>query len=109
MAEDMSDTRARQRSAFAIVTALAFLGIVGRAAPDVVAVNGGHVAGTLEAGVRVFKGLPYAAPPVGDLRWKPPQPIVPWTGVRDGAEFGAEGADPVWRRVRLRAAAAHAQ
>jgi para-nitrobenzyl esterase len=33
-------------------------------------------------GVRVYKGLPYAAPPVGERRWKPPEPVQPWTGVR---------------------------
>ncbi len=38
--------------------------------------------------VRVFKGIPYAAPPVGDLRWKPPQPAAKWEGVRAGDQFG---------------------
>ena len=38
--------------------------------------------------VRVFKGIPYAAPPVGDLRWKPPQPALKWEGVRAGDQFG---------------------
>jgi para-nitrobenzyl esterase len=38
--------------------------------------------------VRTFKGIPYAAPPVGPLRWKPPQPVVPWTGVRKAADYG---------------------
>ncbi|MBI5396358.1 MAG: carboxylesterase family protein [Verrucomicrobia bacterium] len=38
--------------------------------------------------VRVFKGIPFAAPPVGDLRWKPPQPVKPWDGVRACVEFG---------------------
>lgn len=36
----------------------------------------------------VFRGLPYAAPPAGDLRWKPPQPVKSWTDVRDATEFG---------------------
>src|SRR5450631_3788030 len=40
------------------------------------------------ADVRVFKGIPYAAPPVGDLRWKPPRPALKWEGVRSAAEFG---------------------
>jgi para-nitrobenzyl esterase len=39
--------------------------------------------------VVIFKGIPYAAPPVGDLRWKEPQPPVPWEGVRDAGKFCA--------------------
>lgn len=40
--------------------------------------------------VEVFKGIPYAAPPVGDLRWRPPQPPTPWTEVRACDQFGAK-------------------
>src|SRR5215467_11315024 len=40
-------------------------------------------------GLRVFKGIPYAAPPVGELRWKPPQPAQAWDGVRAATEWGA--------------------
>src|SRR5713226_8187296 len=36
-----------------------------------------------------FLGVPYATPPVGDLRWKPPQPVSPWTGTLKATEFGA--------------------
>ncbi len=40
-------------------------------------------------GVRAFKGVPFAAPPVGDLRWKEPQPVKNWTGTRNADQFGA--------------------
>jgi para-nitrobenzyl esterase len=39
--------------------------------------------------VRTFKGIPFAAPPVGPFRWKAPQPVTPWTGVRQASEYGA--------------------
>jgi para-nitrobenzyl esterase len=49
----------------------------------------GTVEGTLEvSGVRAFKGIPFAPPPVGDLRWKPPQPPRSWEGVRKADKFG---------------------
>ena len=41
------------------------------------------------SGLRVFRGIPYAAPPVGDLRWRPPQRVASWDGVRAAKEFGA--------------------
>jgi para-nitrobenzyl esterase len=47
-----------------------------------------------EGRVRVFKGLPYAAPPVGALRWKAPAPVAPWTGVRRADAFGAQCMQP---------------
>jgi para-nitrobenzyl esterase len=51
-------------------------------------VTGGLVAGTVVEGVSEFKGIPFAAPPLGDLRWKAPQPVQPWTGVKQTARFG---------------------
>ncbi len=55
-----------------------------------VTVSGGMLEGTIEpgAGVRSFTGIPFAAPPVGDLRWRPPQPAAPWVGVRSARNFG---------------------
>lgn len=52
-------------------------------------VEGGLVSGTpgWGWGVREYRGIPYAAPPVGDLRWQPPQPVVPWQGVRAADRF----------------------
>lgn len=48
----------------------------------------GLVEGHLDDGIRSFKGIPYAQPPVGPLRWKPPEPLPRWQGVKDTGEFG---------------------
>jgi para-nitrobenzyl esterase len=54
-----------------------------------VKVKAGVLEGTLEdSGVRSFKGVPFARPPVGELRWKPPQPPENWDGVRNARQFG---------------------
>src|SRR5215472_13956088 len=57
---------------------------------DPIRVEQGQLSGTTgkNSEVRVYKGIPYAAPPVGDLRWKPPQPAASWQGVREAKEFG---------------------
>jgi para-nitrobenzyl esterase len=57
-------------------------------APLEVQVRQGRLRGVLEEGVRVFKGVPYAEPPTGPLRFRPPRPPKPWSGVRDAARFG---------------------
>ena len=57
--------------------------------PTVVQVESGELHGVVDDGVASFKGIPFAAPPVGDLRWRAPQPAGQWTGVRQAAEFGA--------------------
>ena len=45
-------------------------------------VTGGEVQGTVAGDVASFKGIPFASPPVGELRWKAPQPVKPWGGVK---------------------------
>ena len=57
------------------------------AAPQVKTENG-ILEGMNESGIRTFKGVPFAAPPVGNLRWREPQPVQNWTGVRKADKFG---------------------
>jgi para-nitrobenzyl esterase len=59
------------------------------AAGEVKTANG-TTNGTLgeDGTIRIYRGLPFGAPPVGDLRWREPQPVKNWEGVRDGSEFG---------------------
>jgi para-nitrobenzyl esterase len=58
------------------------------AVPDIVRVDNGRVKGVVNNGVTAFKGIPFAAPPVGPLRWKAPQPPSRWKGVRTALDFG---------------------
>lgn len=57
-----------------------------QSAQPLVEVPGGTVGGYATEGALVFRGIPFAAPPLGELRWKPPAPVVPWPGVRDAVE-----------------------
>jgi para-nitrobenzyl esterase len=76
------------RAALALVT-LAVSGLAMNAATGNVKTNAGVLSGVARAGgVTAYLGIPYAAPPVGELRWKPPQPAVKWEGVRKADTFG---------------------
>jgi para-nitrobenzyl esterase len=57
-------------------------------AQEQVKITDGVLQGTNSSGIRIFRGIPFGAPPVGDLRWKPPQPPGRWQGVRDATRFG---------------------
>ncbi|MGH8260181.1 MAG: carboxylesterase/lipase family protein [Steroidobacteraceae bacterium] len=65
-------------------------GAEAQAAAMRVRVDGGVVQGAIEKGVMAFKGIPFAAPPVGPLRWRPPQPVKPWRGVRHAVTYGPD-------------------
>jgi len=74
----------------ALATSLAACGDRATPAVDplVVATESGAVRGVAAAGARRFLGIPYAAPPVGPLRWRPPRPAASWDGVRDATALG---------------------
>jgi para-nitrobenzyl esterase len=59
------------------------------AGPDIACTAQGAVRGVVEGDLLVFKGMPYAQPPVGDLRWRPPVAPFAWDGIRDGSQYGA--------------------
>jgi len=91
-------------SLFVIVLAFEPLAAYAQAAP-IVKTSAGDIQGIAERDVFAFKGIPYAAPPVGDLRWREPEPAAAWQGVRKGDAFGnaciqapglaaANGGDP---------------
>jgi para-nitrobenzyl esterase len=65
--------------------------------PSPVKVQDGLLQGTFEDGLAVYKGIPFAAPPVGDLRWRAPQPASKWEGVREATKFAPgpmQGGNP---------------
>jgi para-nitrobenzyl esterase len=75
-------------------------------AHPVVRTENGRVAGSARSQVTEFLGIPYAKPPVGALRWKAPQPVKAWTGVRDATSFGGScvqgtGWDPGYDKPTL--------
>ena len=63
--------------------------------PDVakttpVRIQSGELVGQQQSDVRIFRGIPYAAAPVGELRWRSPKPFGTWTGIREATQFGAQ-------------------
>ncbi|AUX39966.1 carboxylesterase [Sorangium cellulosum] len=91
-------TNRRSTSAAAMIGAVAMIHCAGRAddmpsdeetAPELVATDAGPVRGVVHEDHRLFQGIPYAAPPVGALRWQAPQPASPWTEPRDATRPGS--------------------
>jgi para-nitrobenzyl esterase len=84
-------------AAMATLIALAGLPAARAAASDapLVRVAAGLLVGDRTETGSVFKGVPYAAPPVGELRWRPPAPATPWTGVRSANRFGPACPQPI--------------
>src|SRR5690348_16152625 len=73
-------------AAFTALTA-ALPGISAAAAAAAVRTQSGWVQGSAEDGLTVYRGIPFAAPPVGRLRWRAPQPPLSWSGVRKADRF----------------------
>ncbi len=74
-----------------LIAALALLGTTAAQA-QTVQTESGAVRGSTDEGIIAYKGIPFAAPPVGDLRWRAPQPAKPWKGVRDATQYGHDCA-----------------
>lgn len=70
-------------------------------AAPVVKAPAGTLAGQADGAVNVFKGIPYAQPPVGPLRWKPPAPLPHWSGTKQATEFGPACVQPVSKFVSV--------
>ena len=73
---------------------------------DPVKTDAGQISGVAgkNPDVRVYKGIPFAAPPVGDLRWKPPQPVAHWEGVRRAIPSVRNACRAVVEAARVEAA-----
>jgi para-nitrobenzyl esterase len=73
-----------------VVAALGAPALVAAAVKEPISLDSGLLGGAEESspGVQVFRGIPFAAPPVGALRWQPPQPVAKWQGTRSAAKFG---------------------
>jgi len=79
---------------FLLLLALYAVSVHAKEAPPTVQIETGKLQGAVEYNMNVFKNIPYAAPPVGDLRWRPPQPALPWSGIRDASRFGDSCPQP---------------
>lgn len=75
-----------------LAAALAVTASLSSAAPaaPVATIDSGKVEGKIEAGIASWKGIPFAAPPVGGLRWRAPQAVQPWSGVRQATSYAAD-------------------
>jgi para-nitrobenzyl esterase len=69
------------------VAATSAITLAQRAKAPITPTDSGPISGVSEDGLSVYKGVPFAASPVGDLRWRPPAPVTPWTGIRKADAF----------------------
>ena len=101
------EKRMKASSSFLVVACILFGNAVASAAIlDPVSTDSGLISGTTGSNreIRVYKGIPYAAPPVGQLRWHAPQPVASWEGLRKADHFG-----PVCSQARTNAGSSGTQ
>lgn len=84
---DLSVFAAFMLAAAAAIYLYLFQPLIFAGSSEIVRVEGGAIQGLKQSGISVYRGIPFAAPPVGDLRWRAPEPLIPWEGVRDATEF----------------------
>jgi len=91
----MPDFRRLTWSAFAAGVLFTGAAAPASAQANRVRIASGLIAGTtIDSGIRLYRGIPYAAPPVDSLRWRAPRPVRPWTGVRRAVQFGPRCMQP---------------
>lgn len=82
--------KSHRLSLFVSAVLLTPLAVHAQSPDPVVSVEDGQVRGAVEDGVASWKGIPFAAPPLGDLRWRAPQPVTDWSGIRDATEYSPD-------------------
>jgi len=90
-----------KKVSFIIFSVISVMAIVSCSQSDrnpVLTIEGGKIKGveTTTPGIVAYKGIPFAAPPVGELRWKEPQPVIPWQGVKLADKYGAAAMQITW-------------
>jgi para-nitrobenzyl esterase len=86
-----------KRNLLLLAVATLLLGACTKLQPGQVKVEGGIIQGTVTEDLTIYKGIPFAAPPVGDLRWKAPQPVEKWEGVKQTIDYAPapmQGGNP---------------
>jgi para-nitrobenzyl esterase len=85
---------------FFLIACLVIVGFSGASTQNksqsgIVETDAGQIAGFQQGELQVFLGIPFAAPPVGDLRWRPPAPVEPWEGVKETKKFAPACPQPL--------------
>ena len=79
-----------------LISLLFLIVMSGYAQEPIVKISSGSLRGATEGDVTSFKGIPFAAPPVGEFRWRPPQPVKAWEGVKNATEYCSDCPQRTW-------------